>query len=79
MRQMAKLAFLGLGQMGTPMATRLLEAGHDLTVWDRTSARTRSLVDRGAGAGDLDYSAVVATILAAGPSPLGASGRSPTP
>jgi 3-hydroxyisobutyrate dehydrogenase-like beta-hydroxyacid dehydrogenase len=47
---MAKLAFLGLGQMGTPMATRLLEAGHDLTVWDRTSAKTRSLVDRGASA-----------------------------
>ncbi|MDQ1658102.1 MAG: 3-hydroxyisobutyrate dehydrogenase, partial [Cryptosporangiaceae bacterium] len=35
---MAKLAFLGLGQMGTPMATRLLNAGHDLTVWNRTSA-----------------------------------------
>jgi 3-hydroxyisobutyrate dehydrogenase-like beta-hydroxyacid dehydrogenase len=47
---MAKLAFLGLGQMGTPMATRLLEAGHDLTVWNRTSAKTRPLVDRGASA-----------------------------
>jgi 3-hydroxyisobutyrate dehydrogenase-like beta-hydroxyacid dehydrogenase len=45
---MAKLAFLGLGQMGTPMATRLLEAGHDLTVWNRTSARTTPLVGRGA-------------------------------
>jgi phosphoglycerate dehydrogenase-like enzyme len=33
---MAKLAFLGLGQMGTPMAARLLEAGHDLTVWQPT-------------------------------------------
>lgn len=47
---MAKLAFLGLGQMGTPMATLLLEAGHDLTVWNRTSAKTRPLVDRGASA-----------------------------
>jgi 3-hydroxyisobutyrate dehydrogenase-like beta-hydroxyacid dehydrogenase len=47
---MAKLAFLGLGQMGTPMATRLLEAGHDLAVWNRTGARTRPLVDRGAAA-----------------------------
>jgi 3-hydroxyisobutyrate dehydrogenase len=45
---MAKLAFLGLGQMGTPMAIRLIEAGHDLTVWNRTSARTAPLVDRGA-------------------------------
>lgn len=47
---MAKLAFLGLGLMGTPMATRLLQAGHDLTVWNRTSARTRSLVGLGAAA-----------------------------
>ena len=45
---MAKLAFLGLGLMGTPMATRLLEAGHDLTVWNRTAEKTRPLTDRGA-------------------------------
>jgi 3-hydroxyisobutyrate dehydrogenase-like beta-hydroxyacid dehydrogenase len=47
---MAKLAFLGLGQMGTPMATRLFDAGHDLTVWNRTSARTAPLVALGATA-----------------------------
>lgn len=47
---MAKLAFLGLGQMGTPMATRLLGAGHDVIVWNRTSAKTRPLVDLGAAA-----------------------------
>jgi 3-hydroxyisobutyrate dehydrogenase len=34
---MAKIAFLGLGQMGAPMATRLLQAGHELTVWNRTA------------------------------------------
>ena len=45
---MAKLAFVGLGLMGTPMATRLLEAGHDLTVWNRTTNKTRPLADRGA-------------------------------
>src|SRR5437762_466615 len=45
---MTKIAFLGLGMMGTPMATRLIEAGHDLTVWDRTDERTNALVDRGA-------------------------------
>jgi 3-hydroxyisobutyrate dehydrogenase-like beta-hydroxyacid dehydrogenase len=45
---MARLAFLGLGQMGTPMAARLLEAGHNLTVWNRTSAKTQPLVDQGA-------------------------------
>src|SRR5438105_4631672 len=36
---MARIAFLGLGQMGTPMATRLLQAGHQLTVWNRTPER----------------------------------------
>jgi 3-hydroxyisobutyrate dehydrogenase-like beta-hydroxyacid dehydrogenase len=45
---MTKLAFLGLGQMGTPMALRLLEAGHDVIVWNRTGARAEALVDKGA-------------------------------
>jgi 3-hydroxyisobutyrate dehydrogenase-like beta-hydroxyacid dehydrogenase len=46
---MTKIAFLGLGMMGTPMATRLLEAGHDLTVWDRFGEKTtKTFVDRGA-------------------------------
>src|SRR5439155_10128989 len=49
---MTKIAFLGLGMMGTPMATRLLGAGHDLTVWDRTDEKTKVLVDRGAVAAD---------------------------
>jgi 3-hydroxyisobutyrate dehydrogenase-like beta-hydroxyacid dehydrogenase len=46
----AKLAFLGLGQMGMPMASRLLAAGHDLWVWNRTPERATPLVDRGAHA-----------------------------
>src|SRR4030081_157809 len=33
--------------MGTPMATRLLEAGHTLTVWNRTSDRAKPLAARG--------------------------------
>ena len=45
---MTKLAFLGLGLMGTPMALRLLEAGHEVTVWNRTPAKAEALVDRGA-------------------------------
>jgi 3-hydroxyisobutyrate dehydrogenase-like beta-hydroxyacid dehydrogenase len=47
--EMAKIAFLGLGQMGTPMATRLLQAGHDVTVWNRTAERAQALAERGAG------------------------------
>ena len=36
---MAKVAFLGLGVMGYPMAGHLAAAGHDVTVYNRTSAK----------------------------------------
>jgi len=45
---MAKIGFLGLGEMGTPMARRLLRAGHDLVVWNRSPERTAPLVQEGA-------------------------------
>jgi 3-hydroxyisobutyrate dehydrogenase/2-hydroxy-3-oxopropionate reductase len=45
---MTTLAFVGLGQMGLPMAGRLLDAGHDLVVWNRSPARADPLVARGA-------------------------------
>jgi 3-hydroxyisobutyrate dehydrogenase-like beta-hydroxyacid dehydrogenase len=45
---MTKLAFLGLGQMGSPMALRLLAAGHDVTVWNRTREKTEPLAAEGA-------------------------------
>src|SRR3989442_1144872 len=45
---MEKIAFLGLGQMGAPMATRLLQAGHELVVWNRTSDRAKPLAAGGA-------------------------------
>jgi 3-hydroxyisobutyrate dehydrogenase-like beta-hydroxyacid dehydrogenase len=45
---MAKIGFLGLGEMGTPMAIRLLRAGHDLTVWNRSPERTVLLAHEGA-------------------------------
>ncbi|WP_216897554.1 NAD(P)-dependent oxidoreductase [Nocardia alni] len=41
-------AFLGLGRMGLPMAGRVLDAGHDLTVWNRSPERTKDLVAQGA-------------------------------
>jgi 3-hydroxyisobutyrate dehydrogenase-like beta-hydroxyacid dehydrogenase len=43
-----KIAFLGLGKMGTPMARRLLAAGHELTVWNRTRERAEVLAAEGA-------------------------------
>ena len=36
---MAKLAFLGLGVMGYPMAGHLQKAGHEVTVYNRTTAK----------------------------------------
>jgi 3-hydroxyisobutyrate dehydrogenase-like beta-hydroxyacid dehydrogenase len=43
-----KLAFLGLGKMGTPMVRRLLAAGHEVTVWNRTRSSAEALVSEGA-------------------------------
>ncbi len=47
---MTSVAFLGLGRMGGLMAGRVLAAGHELTVWNRTAARTQPLVADGARA-----------------------------
>jgi 3-hydroxyisobutyrate dehydrogenase-like beta-hydroxyacid dehydrogenase len=43
-----RIGFLGLGNMGTPMATRLIAAGHELSVWNRTEERTKPLIHEGA-------------------------------
>lgn len=45
---MSKIAFLGLGHMGTPMAARLADAGHDVTVWDRSPDHMASFAATGA-------------------------------
>jgi 3-hydroxyisobutyrate dehydrogenase len=43
-----KLGYLGLGMMGMPMARRLLDAGYDVTVWNRSAAKAAALVEAGA-------------------------------
>jgi 3-hydroxyisobutyrate dehydrogenase len=43
-----KVAFLGLGIMGSGMARRLLEAGHDLSVWNRSREKAEPLGEAGA-------------------------------
>lgn len=40
---MAKVAVVGLGGMGSRIARRLLDAGYDLTVWNRTPAKAEAL------------------------------------
>lgn len=42
------VAVIGLGAMGSRIARRLLDAGHEVVVWNRTSARMRPLTDLGA-------------------------------
>ena len=41
---MVTVAFCGLGVMGAPMARHLIEAGHDVTVYNRTTARAEDWV-----------------------------------
>ncbi|MEX0338751.1 MAG: NAD(P)-dependent oxidoreductase [Arenibacterium sp.] len=46
---MAKLAFLGLGVMGYPMAGHLQSAGHEVTVYNRTAAKADTWVKEHGG------------------------------
>jgi 3-hydroxyisobutyrate dehydrogenase len=45
---MARVAFVGLGNMGQGMASRLLEDGHQLNLYNRTASRAEAFVLRGA-------------------------------
>ena len=42
------LAFLGIGLMGKPMATRLAQAGYPVRAWNRTHAKAEALRETGA-------------------------------
>lgn len=62
------LGWIGVGRMGEVLAGRLLERGCDLTVYNRTSAKAKPLVDRGARlvdhAADLADRDIVITMVA---------------
>jgi 3-hydroxyisobutyrate dehydrogenase-like beta-hydroxyacid dehydrogenase len=67
---MTAVAFLGLGRMGAPMAARIAEAGHPLTVYNRTPRP--ELVPNGASAATTPGEAVaeaevIVTMVADGP------------
>ncbi len=42
------LGFIGIGLMGAPMTRRLLDAGFPVTIWNRTAAKLRPLLEAGA-------------------------------
>jgi 3-hydroxyisobutyrate dehydrogenase-like beta-hydroxyacid dehydrogenase len=49
---MARVGCIGLGTMGGPMAGHLLDAGHEVAVWNRTASKGDELVARGARRAD---------------------------
>jgi 3-hydroxyisobutyrate dehydrogenase-like beta-hydroxyacid dehydrogenase len=63
-----KIGFIGLGNMGSPMALNLIKAGHELTVYNRTIEKAESLVEqgalRGANVADACTGEVVITMVA---------------
>ena len=42
-----KLGWIGMGRMGFSMAERLIKAGHDVTIWNRTRAKAEPLAAKG--------------------------------
>ena len=59
-----KVAFIGLGKMGSVMASKLLEKGFDLTVYNRTASKMQALITAGAqGANSLEDAVKNADII----------------
>jgi 3-hydroxyisobutyrate dehydrogenase-like beta-hydroxyacid dehydrogenase len=56
---MKRIAYLGLGVMGRGMASNLVRAGFDVTVWNRTRERCRPLVEQGARQAETPAEAVM--------------------
>jgi 3-hydroxyisobutyrate dehydrogenase len=42
-----KIGWIGIGRMGFPMAERLIKAGHDLSIWNRTRSKAEHLASKG--------------------------------
>ena len=55
---MSRIAFIGLGNMGAPMALNLVRAGHELVVFDLMPQAIKTLTDAGAHAADSARAAV---------------------
>jgi 3-hydroxyisobutyrate dehydrogenase len=47
-----QIGIAGVGAMGAAIAARLMEAGHQVTVWNRTAAKAKPLAEAGAKAAD---------------------------
>jgi 3-hydroxyisobutyrate dehydrogenase-like beta-hydroxyacid dehydrogenase len=58
-----RIGFVGLGQMGLPIAENLLAAGHELIVWNRTAAKAGPLLDAGAAGAATPRDAAAADVV----------------
>ena len=47
-----KIGWIGMGRMGFPMAERLLKAGYDLSIWNRTRSKAEPLIAKGGKVAD---------------------------
>lgn len=67
-----KVGFIGLGNMGNPMAANVLKAGHSLTVYDLRREAGRNLEEAGAkwAASPKDVAAQSEVVLSSLPGPL---------
>jgi 3-hydroxyisobutyrate dehydrogenase-like beta-hydroxyacid dehydrogenase len=61
MSTQSPVSVLGLGAMGTAIASTLLERGHDMTVWNRTGSKATPLADAGANVADTATEAILAS------------------
>jgi 3-hydroxyisobutyrate dehydrogenase-like beta-hydroxyacid dehydrogenase len=69
---MAKVGWIGLGNMGNPMSKNLLNAGHELLVWNRTKSKADEIVGMGAKWADSPKAAaagsdIIFTMVSDGP------------
>lgn len=58
-----KIAFLGMGLMGSRMATRLIQAGYSVAVWNRTASACDPLINLGAEMLELNQIATYPVVL----------------
>ncbi len=69
---MAKIGFVGLGQMGNAMARNLMKAGHDLHVFDISQSAVDAMVDVGATAAKTAKDAAIGSDVVFSILPVGA-------
>ena len=69
---MADIAVVGLGAMGSRIARRLIDAGHDVVVWNRDPAKAEGFPQRAATPAEAAERAEVVIIMVSDPAALGA-------